>query len=70
MSRFLLGPQSLGFAQRLFPVPLSGACCTGSSRCHNVLMGRRGRRGRGIPPWVILPSVLGFGGLTRMAGQP
>jgi hypothetical protein len=36
----------------------------------NVVVGRKERRGHGIPPWAILPSVLGFGGVTRMAGQP
>ena len=30
---------------------------------------RRNRSGRGIPRWIIVPNVLGFGGRTRMAGQ-
>ncbi len=29
-------------------------------------MGRRERRGKGFPRWVIVPNVLGFGGTTRM----
>ena len=36
----------------------------------NVVVGRKSRRGREIPRWVIVPSVSGFGGRTRMAGQP
>lgn len=36
----------------------------------NVVVGRKSRRGREIPRWVIVPSVFGFGGRTRMAGQP
>jgi hypothetical protein len=34
----------------------------------NAVMGRN-RGGRGIPRWIIVPNVLGFGGRTRMAGQ-
>jgi len=47
-----------------------GACYRALLSADDVAVGRKERRGRGIQAWVIIPNTLGFGGRTRMAGQP